>query len=391
MALDQRLADWLSHRTRDEIVAEAQAWRLPVMPVLSESEVWDDVASGVHGNGVAITGRPGTPFRITYGLSHPSARLAAWPREQHSGPLADIRVLDLGMVWAGPYCGRLLTGLGAEVIKVEGPRRRDGTRPANDRLGCVGAFADLNQGKASLVLDLSRSAGQEAFLRVAARADVVLDNFSPRVMPNFGLDYRALAQVNPALLRLALPAFRSDGPWAHHVAYGSGLELATGLADPGPDGRPTPAPVPYLDYLAGTYGAVALVATLLARDETGRGAHIEVAQHDVARQVRCAVLGRVRPPVSEPPDANSLLRDPHLRSRGLFARRPLGDSHPHYARPPWRLGEDHQHPFAPAPAFGASTRQVLREVGGLSPAVIERLIDEDTAVALVDGEVERAA
>ena len=127
-------------------------------------------------------------------------------------PLADLRVLDLGMVWAGPYCGRLLAGLGATVIKVEGPRRMDGTR-AGGRGDCAGAFGDLNRGKASLVLDLASRAGRDSFLRLVRGADVVLENYSPRVMPNFGLDDPdALGKRIEQLQQLAREAGRDEIP-----------------------------------------------------------------------------------------------------------------------------------------------------------------------------------
>ena len=127
----------------------------------------------------------------------PPGWLASSPGDGQTAPLAGLCVLDLGMVWAGPWCGRLLAALGARVLKVEGPARRDGTRPTAPH-ACAGAFADLNRGKESLALDLASAAGRDAFLRLVVRADVLLENFSPRVMPNFGLDYATLAEANPA-------------------------------------------------------------------------------------------------------------------------------------------------------------------------------------------------
>ncbi|HLH24735.1 MAG TPA: CoA transferase [Chloroflexota bacterium] len=300
------------------------------------------------------------------------------------GPLADVCVLDLGMVWAGPWCGRLLAGLGARVVKVEGPARRDGTRPVREE-GCAGAFADLNRGKASLVLDLASAAGRAAFLRLAAGADAVLENFSPRVMPNFGLGYAALAQVNPGLLMLSLPAFGASGPWRDYVAYGSGLELATGLAAR-VAGRPATSPVAYLDYLAGAYGAVALLAALLARDRSGRGAHVEVAQREVACQVLSAAREADAAPRPWALDVVALRADPHLAARGLFAAPPAaGASCHHYARLPWRLSGGGARPERAAPAFGADSRRVLREVARLAPGAVDALV---AAGVVWDGQAE---
>ena len=243
-----------------------------------------------------------------------------------------------GMVWAGPYCGRLLAGLGADVIKVEGPARRDGTRPPDGWEGCAGVYADLNRGKSSLVVDLSSEAGRDAFLRTARAVDIVIDSFSPRVMPNLGLDHAALAEANPEIITLAMPAFRSDGPWGSYVAYGSGLELVAGLARRGSDGRPQTAPIPYLDYLSGAYGAIAVLAALIARDrrstDSGLGnMHIELAQHDVARRSQ-PIASQCLPDRGAPFDPAALARDPHLIARRLLPDSASSDC-THVLRPPW--------------------------------------------------------
>ncbi|HZS03183.1 MAG TPA: CoA transferase [Chloroflexota bacterium] len=467
--LGEALGPWLAARGREEVFHEAQAWRLPVAPVLAPGEVYQDAQCGARG----VWARRGgewvarSPFRFTPAVTvsnpesgpHPgplpggegegralTPTLSQGEREKEEvgshpdplpggegerrpppghlaggegvRPLAGLRVLDLGMVWAGPWCGRLLAGLGARVVKVEGPARQDGTRPvkvegparrdgtrSQGEEGCAGAFADLNRGKESLALDLGSAAGRAAFLRLAAGADIVLENFSPRVMPNFGLDYAALAQVNPCLLMLSLPAFGASGPWRDYVAYGGGLELATGLA-PLVDGQPQPAPVAYLDYLSGAYGAAGLLAALLARDGAGRGGHVEVAQREVACQVLAAATaaGRALGPWSL--DAAALRADAHLVARGLFAARPAGEaSCHHYARLPWRLHDAVAPDERPAlgleaestspageaphsswgersaPAFGADSRRVLRELAGLGPAEIEALVGAGVVVA----------
>jgi len=100
-----------------------------------------------------------------------------------NGPLSGIIVLDPGSVWAWPYAGRLLGALGATVVKVEAPQRPDGPRPPADWDGCWGAFGDLNRGKLGLDIDLARPSGRAAFIDLAERADVVLESFTPRVMP----------------------------------------------------------------------------------------------------------------------------------------------------------------------------------------------------------------
>lgn len=381
------LGPWLRARTRAEIFHAAQLWRLPVVPVLEPGEALADeqaLARGAWSRDACGRPWPRPPFRVAAPNGDPRALVPSPRRPIAPSPLADLRVLDLGMVWAGPYCARLLASLGARVIKVESPTRHDGTRPTDPR-GCWGLFGDLNRGKAALALDLSTRAGRDLFLRLAARADVSIENFSPRVMPNFGLDPAALSAANPRLLSLSLPAFGSDGPWAHYVAYGSGLELATGLALATPDGRPAAAPVPYLDFLAGCYGAAALLAALLARDAGAGGIHLEVAQREVA----CQLLAHARLPARCWPAwqvagaAAQAVSDPHLRARGLLAdpaaQPPPGRACHHLARPPWRLRRvaDDVRPAAPrreraAPAFGADSRRLLRQLG-LSADAVEAL------------------
>jgi crotonobetainyl-CoA:carnitine CoA-transferase CaiB-like acyl-CoA transferase len=378
----QALGLWLAARTRDEVFHAAQLWRLPVVPMLAPDEVYADAQCGARGVWAQQDGRmvARSPFRFSKAAPSFGGHGCSTSAEPVcTAPLADVTALDLGMVWAGPYCGRLLAGLGARVVKIEGPARRDGTRPKGGG-GCGGAFADLNRGKESLVLDLGSTAGRAAFLRLAARADIVLENFSPRVMPNFGLDYAALARANPRLVMLSLPAFGASGPWADYVAYGSGLELASGLA-PVVDGRPAPAPVAYLDYLAGTYGAVGLLAALLARDRTGDGAYLEVAQREVACQVLSDSVRAGRPPRAWSLVPETLRAHPHLAARGLFAAPAADDPCHHYGRLPWRLPGVAPSSERAAPAFGADSRRVLSDLAGMGPAEIEELIAAGVAVA----------
>ncbi len=302
----------------------------------------------------------------------PSAARMAAPRSTRPGdssgparpPLDGIRVLDLGMVWAGPYCGRLLAALGASVVKIEGPRHPDGTRRAGAG-GCAGVFADLNHGKASLALDLATAAGRAAFLLLAERADILVENFSPRVMPNLGLGPSALAKANPRLASLALPAFGSTGPWASYVAYGSGLELATGLAVGCSDDLPRPAPVPYLDYLAGAYGAAAVLAALLARDAHGAGCHIEIAQREIACQVLAASLEPGRQDVDRTVGARSGSAFPSLRG----GKYPLAPSSARATVPP--------PPDLPRQGGEGEDRPPQGSEGGCAhlPREAERLVD----------------
>lgn len=369
------LAPWASGRTRDDIFHTAQLWRLPVTPVLRPPEVLTDEQHRARGfwrrdaDGVP---RAGSPFRLL--PARAATSVARQPKRSSASPLSGIRVLDLGAIWAGPYAGRLLAGLGAEVIKVEAPSRPDGTRRLVHRSRCQGVFADLNRGKTSLVMDLASSEGCQTFLQLVRRADVVVENFSPRVMQNFGLGFAALASENPGLVMLSMPAFGSDGPWSEYVAYGSGLEMAGGLAHWGKgDEPPEVADIPYLDYLSGAYGALGVLAAILQRDVRGTGCHLEVAQRDVAGQL-------LREPDSGGPfpgiDAALLASDPHLAHRGLFAVPAPSAACFHLARLPWRFEGSCARRERPAPRFGAHSRRTLIRLAGRSQAEIDRLMRE---------------
>lgn len=403
--LPEVLGPWVRTRSRAELFHSAQLWRLPLAPVLQPAEVIDDEQSAARGFWTRDSAGhyvAGSPFRFSSpesagtvarrgarAASVGATRWVALPGSQSrkrqpaaishqprpgSLPLSDLMVLDLGMVWAGPHCGRLLAGLGARVIKVEGPTRPDGTRRVAGA-GCSGAFSDLNRGKESLVLDLAHTDGRALFLQLAARADVILENFSPRVMPNFDLDYSVLSAANPGLVMLSMPAFGSDGPWANHVAFGSGLELAAGLANWTPNGYPQSALVPYTDYLAGAYGAAGVLAALLARDQSGHGSHVEVAQREVACQLTRTEPGTRHQPLAWLEQSEALARDPNLAARGLFALQRSGPcACHHYARLPWRLrGLPERHERS-APGFGADSRRILRREARLETDDMERLI-----------------
>jgi crotonobetainyl-CoA:carnitine CoA-transferase CaiB-like acyl-CoA transferase len=337
LADGEDVAAWVARRTRAQVVEAGQLWRLPIVPVLEPAEV-----------------TRAQIFRFSW-LPVPSRR-----RATRAGywPLSGLRVLDLGMVWAGPYCGRLLGGLGARVTKVEGPQRPDGTR-RSDHV-CQGAFADLNRGKSSLVVDLSHPDGRDVMLRLVRNADVLIENFSPRVMPNFGLDFEVLAQVNPKLVMLSMPAFADTDA----VAYGSGMELAAGLVGWDTEARPMPSSVAYLDYLAGCYGAIAVIAAVLA----GKGGHVTVAQRDVGSHV-LALGGSNRQSRPGMTVHHDRLAESARRS-GLLTRRACR----HYARLPFRFAGLARRREADAPRFGAHTWRVLRRDADLTPTDIDALL-----------------
>jgi crotonobetainyl-CoA:carnitine CoA-transferase CaiB-like acyl-CoA transferase len=190
-------------------------------------------------------------------------------------PLAGIRILDLSRVWAGPYGTRYLADFGAEVIKVESRKFPDG-RGANDA-----AFAEINRNKHSITLNFQVPEGRELLKRLVALSDVVVENFSPRVMVQYELDYQHLRAVRPDLIMVSMPGFGQSGPHSTFVSYGgplmayTGMALLWGHADSPLDTR---SKIAYPDYTAAGTCALAVTAALHHRARTGQGQHIEIAQ-----------------------------------------------------------------------------------------------------------------
>jgi benzylsuccinate CoA-transferase BbsF subunit len=204
-------------------------------------------------------------------------------------PLAGVRVLDLTWVVAGPVTTRILADLGAEVVKVEKKNALD----FGDRRG--GLSGTLMRGKKSLVVDLARPRGVDLVRRLAAVSDVVIDNFSARVMPNLGLDYATLRAVKPDIICVRMTGFGLTGPERDYVSYGPTLQALTGytllMADPG--GPPAGFGYSYSDLAGGNLGALAVLAALWHRRRTGRGQQIDLAQLEaVASLVGPTLLAR---------------------------------------------------------------------------------------------------
>jgi crotonobetainyl-CoA:carnitine CoA-transferase CaiB-like acyl-CoA transferase len=189
-------------------------------------------------------------------------------------PLDGVRVLDFTWVVAGPVTTRILGDLGADVIKVE----RRGSLDFGDRRG--GLSGSLMRGKRSIVLDLNQPRGLDLARRLAAHSDVVIDNFSARVMPNLGLDYASLREVRPDVICVRMTGFGLSGPERDYVSYGPTLQALSGytllMAEPG--GSPAGFGYSYSDLAGGNLGALAVLAALWHRRRTGRGQEVDLAQ-----------------------------------------------------------------------------------------------------------------
>ena len=193
--------------------------------------------------------------------------------------LEGIRVLDVAQVMAGPFCAMQLCDMGADVIKVEppagDPTRQMGARGGSDSAG----FAALNRGKRAIVLDLKSAAGRRAFERLAAGADILIENFRPGVMQQLGLDYGTLSATNPRLIYASISGYGQTGPDAAKggfdlIAQGvSGVMSVTGQ----PGAAPVKSGVPLTDLGAGLFALAAILAALHHRARTGRGQHIDTS------------------------------------------------------------------------------------------------------------------
>jgi crotonobetainyl-CoA:carnitine CoA-transferase CaiB-like acyl-CoA transferase len=301
---------WLDERTVAEILELSQAMRIPAAPVNDGATAplcpqYADrgffLASGDDQSFV----RPGPPFRLAAtpaATPRPAPQLharasvngdAASAFDEASDPampFSGLRVLDLTTFWAGAYLTCYLGAFGADVVKVESIQRPDGHRYSGawsyegerwyERSGI---WQGTNLNKRDITLDLTSEQGRELIRRLARDADVVVENFSPRVMEQFGLDYESLMALKSDVIFVRMPGFGLHGPWRDYVGWAlnieqtSGMSAVTGYADGPPCNLQGPA-----DPIVGVHAGVALLAALEHRGRTGEGQLIEVAQIEVA-------------------------------------------------------------------------------------------------------------
>lgn len=308
---------WLDSMTVAELVELSQAMRIPAAPVTDGASIlscpqYAEREFFIEGGPESARFlRPGPPFRLSKTPISPplpaprlgTAALAGWDsdgpvmpateRADVSLPFAGLKVFDLSTFWAGAYLTCYLGAFGADVIKVESIQRPDGHRYSGSLLkadedwyerGPLWQGTNLN--KRDITLDLTSEQGRTLALQLAAEADVVVENFSPRVVEQFGLDYASLVISNPDVIMVRMPGFGLDGPWRDYVGWAlnieqlSGMSAATGYADGPPCNLQGPA-----DPIAGVHATVALLAALEHRRRTGEGQLIEVAQIEVGAAV----------------------------------------------------------------------------------------------------------
>jgi crotonobetainyl-CoA:carnitine CoA-transferase CaiB-like acyl-CoA transferase len=359
-----RLAEWESivhawtrRHTTAEIIEQAALLRIPVSPVCSGETVLEHE----HLKARAIYGedpsggflRPCAPYKLNG--ARPPAPVAAPRPGEHDGriaprarndsprgaralPLAGLRVVDATTWWAGPTAGHLLATLGADTIHLESIQKMDGGRAvgfifANGRSlpwECSTFSLSANTNKRGLTLNLGDARGKEALRKLIATADIVLENFSPRVMEGFGVDQEFVRAANPRAIYVRMPAFGLDGPWRERVGFAQTMEQMAGLAwvtghrDDQPRIQRGPC-----DPLAGAHAAFATLVALAEREATGRGVFVESAM------IESALNAAAEPVIAWTARGERMQRDgnrsPHAAPQGLY---PCAGHNP-YTTPQW--------------------------------------------------------
>lgn len=211
--------------------------------------------------------------------------------------LEGIKILDLSRLLPGPFLTMILADLGADVIKVEAPGAGDYLRAMfPGKQGMSGRFLAVNRNKRSLVLDLKTAPGRDAFLRMVAQADVVVESFRPGVMARLGLGYEALRQHNPRVILCSISGFGQDGPYQQRAGHDLGYVALTGmLAMGGARGGAPAMPGTQVADLAGgaLWGVTGILGALLGRARTGEGAHLDISMTEGALALLTAELGNL--------------------------------------------------------------------------------------------------
>jgi crotonobetainyl-CoA:carnitine CoA-transferase CaiB-like acyl-CoA transferase len=314
---DEFLAAVRAHTTQHttaELLDEASLYRIPAGPVLNGSTMPDFeqfVARGVFvpnpsGRFVqprvpfSISGTEPRPFSAAPGNGEHTGSVE-WPPRQEAGtegatdtawqlPLAGVRVIDCTAWWAGPAAAAVLAALGADVIKVESVGRPDYMRFASTRQPTEEQwwewgplFHGANVAKRAITLDLTQPAGVAAFERLVETADVVVENYTPRVMEQFGLGWERLHEVNPDLIMVRMPAFGLSGPWRDRTGFAQTMECLTGMAwlTGFPDGPPVLVRGA-CDPLSGMHAVIATLLALIERDQSGGGRLVETVMVEAA-------------------------------------------------------------------------------------------------------------
>lgn len=307
---------WFKEQTVEEIRDLATAFRIPNAPVGNGANVTE--LDHFQARQVFVTNprggfiQPDRPYRMPqlswgppqpaprlgehtehYRSASPPSRVAGKGEQRDAGPFSGLRVLDLTTFWAGPSCTHLLAMLGADVIHIESTGKPDGTRliagiPASEPQWWERSpiFSALNTNKRGLTTDLRREAGREILRKLVATADVIVENFTPRVLEQIGLDFDTVRQLRSDAILLRMPGFGLDGPWRDNPAFAYAIEAAAGVSwlTGFPDRNPY-EPYSVGDPNAGVHALNALLLALEHRRRTGEGILVEAAMVDAALNI----------------------------------------------------------------------------------------------------------
>jgi crotonobetainyl-CoA:carnitine CoA-transferase CaiB-like acyl-CoA transferase len=294
-ALTPTIDAWVAEHGVEELLELATAFRIPNAPIVNGANA--TTFKHFQDRGTFVTNptdgatNPGSPYRLTTVTDESQGE----PPVLTSGslPFSGLRVLDLTAYWAGPLVGSILGMLGAEVIHLESPKRPDGVRlvggvpQSEDQYWERGPiFAALNTNKKSLTIDLGTPRGLELLRNFVATCDVVVENFTPRVLDQLGLSFAALREMRPDLVMVRMPGFGLDGPWRDSAAFAFVIEDASGLTWlSGPKDKLPIEPYCVGDPNAGLHAMVGMQIALAHRDRTGEGCLVEAPMVDAALNI----------------------------------------------------------------------------------------------------------
>jgi crotonobetainyl-CoA:carnitine CoA-transferase CaiB-like acyl-CoA transferase len=307
----------LIDRTAEEVFHEGESWRVPFGLVPSMTELVDLLPHQERGfiveleHPVAGTVRvPGIPYKSTVTETKPyrppllgehqaevlaeldaagedaSELPAVVPDGEVPPPLDGLKILDLSMFFSGPLAMQISGDAGADVVKVESVQRIDGWRGATAAAGVEAPwerspnFNWVARSKRGITLNLTDERGADLLKRLVAEADILIENYTPRVMANFGLEYETLKEINPSLIMMSMPGFGGDVSWRDYVAFGMSTEQMSGISHLTgyEDGPPIFTSMNGGDPFVGVIAASTLFAALYHREQTGEGQHIDLSQ-----------------------------------------------------------------------------------------------------------------
>ena len=326
-ALVDLIAAWMSGQKARDVYRRSQEMKVPIAPISTPADLlaWPQLKAREYWARLSQPGLgelvvPGAPFKLSATpwqirrpapapgeghaqiLAESSSSPSPTPRPDRADeqPLSGVRVIDLSMAWAGPLATRLLAGLGAQVVKIEGPQHMDrwrggsipsdkvenyperepGSRPYNRY-----ALANTqNVNKSSLVLDLKRPEGRDVFKRLVGVSDLVVENFSAGALGRLGLDYPVLQAINPRIVLVSVPALGRTGPERDVVGHANFCEDAAGntFLFGYPGGPPLHTGTAWGDPIAGVTAAVGALMALLEAESSATGQHVDVSHVEAA-------------------------------------------------------------------------------------------------------------